>query len=139
MALLLPNVNWLAVFVSAIGFMVVGFVWYTVFATQWAHYTGWTRAKVAKLPQSEMITSYVLAFVTALVTSFILANVLKLLPEQNMVGGLIGAAAVWLGFNLAPAVSSFAFEHRPWGLLPIVTGNTLVSLLIGAIILTLWK
>ncbi len=133
------NVNWLAVLVSAIGFMVVGFVWYTALAGPWSSYTGWTREKIAKLPQNEMITSYVLAFLTALVTSFVLANFLKLLPGQDVGSALIGAVVLWLGFNLAPAVSSFAFEHRPWGLLPIITGNTLVSMLLAGVILSLWK
>jgi hypothetical protein len=125
----LLNVNWLAILVSGIAVMVVGFVWYTVFGTAWAGYTGWTREKVAKLPQNEMVTSYVTTFISALVMIFVLANILKLLPAAGLGSALFGALLVWIGFTAAPAVSSFAFEHRPWGLLLIITGNTLVSLL----------
>jgi hypothetical protein len=133
------NVNWLAVFVSAIAFMAVGFVWYTVFAEQWTGYTGWTRAKIAKIPQNQMVVSYVLTFLTALLTSFVLANFLKLLQSASLGGALLGAVLVWLGFTASPGISNFAFEHRPWGLLAIVVGNTLVSMLVAAVILTLWK
>lgn len=139
MAQEMMNVNWLAVVASAVAFMLVGTVWYSVFAKQWAGYTGWTAKKIAKVPQNQMITSYVLAFVTALVTSFVLANFLKLLQAGSVGGALLGAALVWLGFTAAPGVSSFAFERRPWGLLALIVGNTLVSMLVGAAILTLWK
>src|SRR5262249_21076316 len=133
------NVNWLAVLACGVALMVVGFVWYTVFADQWAAYTGWTRAKVAKLPQNELTVSYVITFVTALVMSFVLANFLKLLAAPDLGTALIGALTVWVGFTAAPAISNFAFERRPWGLFGIVYGNTLVSLLVSAVILTLWK
>ena len=133
------NVNWLAVLASAVAFMVVGFIWYTVFAGPWSGYTGWTRDKIAKIPQNQMGVSYGLTFLTALLTSFVLANFLKLLQAGSVGGALLGAVLVWLGFTAAPEISSFAFEHRPWGLLAIVAGNTLVSMLVGAVILTLWK
>jgi hypothetical protein len=133
------NINWLAVLVSGIVFMVVGFVWYSVFGTQWSGYTGWTREKIAQVPQNQMITSYVVTFITALVTSFVLANFLKLANAADIPAGLMGAFVVWLGFTAAPTVSNFAFEHRPWGLWAINFGNTLVSMLIGSVILVLWK
>jgi hypothetical protein len=119
--------------------MIVGFIWYTVFANQWAGYTGWTREKVSKLPPSELTKSYVLTFITALVTCFVLANFLKLLNASGVGAAMLGAVLVWLGFTAAPGASSYAFERRPWGLYLIVFGNTLVSLLIGSVILTLWK
>lgn len=133
------NVNWLAILVCGIALMVVGFVWYTVFAKPWAAYTGWTREKVAKIPQNEMITSYVITFITALVMVFVLANFLKLLPAADVGSALLGATVVWIGFTAAPAISNFAFERRPWGLFLIVCGNTLVSLWVSAVILALWK
>jgi hypothetical protein len=133
------NVNWLAVLVSGIVFMVVGFVWYTVLGTQWSGYTGWTREKVAQIPQNQMTTSYIITFITALLTSFVLANTLKLANASDIPSGLLGAFFVWLGFTASPAISNFAFEHRPWGLWAITVGNTLVSMLIGSVILVLWK
>jgi hypothetical protein len=133
------DVNWLAVLAGDIVFMVVGFVWYSVFGNRWAAYTGWTREKVAQQPQSQMAMSYGLTFVTALVTMFVLANILKLANAADIPSALLGAFFVWLGFTAAPTASSFIFEHRPWGLWLIEFGNTLVSLLIGAVILVLWK
>jgi Trk-type K+ transport system membrane component len=133
------NVNWLAILVCGIALMVVGFIWYTVFAKQWSDYTGWTREKISKIPQNQMTTSYVITFVTALVMVFVLANFLKLLPSSDLGSALLGAIMVWIGFTAAPGISNFAFERRPWGLLAIISGNTLVSLLVSAVILTLWK
>ena len=135
----LISVNWLAVLVCGIVLMVIGFVWYSVFGSQWSKYTGWTREKIAQSTQSQMITSYGITFLTALVSVFVLAGILHLTKTTTYPRSLAMAGLVWLGFTAAPAASSTAFERRPWGLWLIVTGNTLVSLLISAVILCAWR
>ena len=133
------GINWLAVVVCGIAVMGVGFVWYTIFAKPWSELSGWTREKIAQLPQSQMATSYGLTFLTALFSAFVLAGVLHLTKTTTIPRALAIAGVVWAGFTAAPVASNFAFEHRPWRLWMITTGNTLVSLLVCAVILTLLK
>ena len=135
----MTHVNWLAVIVSGIVLMVLGFIWYTVFAKQWAAYTGWTREKVQQLPQNQMIMSYGITFISALVQVFVLASILKVIGVTGITTGLGIAGLVWLGFTAAPGVSNFAFEHRPWGLFALVNGLYLVNLLVASVILVVWK
>jgi ascorbate-specific PTS system EIIC-type component UlaA len=127
------------VVVCGIAFMAVGFGWYRIFGGQWSKYTGWTREKVAEVPQNQMVMSYGITFITALVSVFVLAGLLHLTKTTTYPRSLAIAGVVWLGFTAAPALSSTIFEHRPWGLWAIVTGNTLVSLLISAVILCAWR
>lgn len=135
----LLKVNWLAVLVCGIALMVVGFIWYTVFAKQWGELSGWTREKVATLPRNEMMMSYGITFVAALVMVTALAMVLRLLPTPGFRGALAAAAVVWTGFTAAPALTNTAFEHRPWKLFLLQHLNHLVGLLVSSVILTLWK
>ncbi len=62
------GVSWLAVLVCAVVLMVVGFVWYTVFANRWSAYTGWSREKAAQGPRNQMILNYVITFVAGFIS-----------------------------------------------------------------------
>ena len=138
------QVKFLAVLIAAVVLMVLGFIWYTVFAKQWSAYTGWTREKVQQQPQSQMMMSYGLTFVSAFVQAWVLAGLFNVIGITSATGvpiltALGLAALVWAGFVAAPSVSNFAFEHRPWGLWAIINGLYLVNLLVAGIILVILK
>ena len=135
----LLSVNWLAVVACGVVLMIIGFAWYTLFAKPWSELSGWTREKVAQVPQNQMMMSYGITFLTALLTVFVLAGMLHLTRTTAIPGALALAGVVWAGFTAGPTISNFAFERRPWALWAITSGNTLVSLLISAVILVLWK
>ncbi len=140
----MTSVNWLAILISGIVFMVIGFLWYSViFGKQYAAFTGMTPEKMREQPQNQMIVSYVVTFITALVQAWALAVLLKLVGVTAVTDttpirtALALAGFVWLGFIAAPSISNFIFERRPWGLWAIINGLYLVNLLIAAIILVL--
>jgi hypothetical protein len=135
----LLSVNWLAVLVSSIVFMVLGFIWYTALGKQWAAYTGWTREKVQQLPRNDMMISYGLTFVSAFLQAWVLAAIFRAMQVTEIKTALAVAAVVWVGFTAAPAVGNYAFEHRPWGLFAINNALYLINLLVAGIILVLWK
>jgi uncharacterized protein DUF1761 len=139
MLVALMKVNWLAVVACVIILFLVGFVWFTVFARQWAELTGWTREKVMAQPRSKLMMSYGLTLVTAFVMASALAIILQLLPTPGFRGALAAAVLVWVGFTAAPAASNTAFEQRPWKLYLLVNVNHLVGLLLSAVVLTVWK
>jgi hypothetical protein len=131
--------NWLAVVVTTVILMVIGFVWYTVFAKQWSAYTGWTREKIATLPQNQMMMSYGITIVAALLQTIAIGTLLRVIGITGITTALGLGALVWLGFNAAPSAAAAAFEHRPWGLVVIQNGLYLVNFLVAAVILTVWK
>lgn len=133
------EVNWLAILVCGIAAMVVGFVWYgPLFSKKWSELTGWTQEKIAALPRSNMITSYGGTFVLALVSFWVLANLLNIAQVQDVGTGLMFAFFVWLGFVATSFGSGYLFEHKPLMLFVINAGYNLVNLLIGGVILTVW-
>src|SRR5579859_350342 len=139
------QVKFLAVLIGAVVLMVLGFIWYTIFAKQWSAYTGWTREKVQQQPQNQMIMSYVVTFISALVQVWVLAGLFNLIgvtdvTDTTPIRTALGLAGlVWVGFVAAPSISSFIFEHRPWGLWAIINGLYLVNLLVAAVILVVVK
>jgi hypothetical protein len=127
------GVNWLAVIVAAVAGIVVGFVWYAppVFGRRWS------RASGIDLPQPGQAqpSSYVGAVVTALVTAYILAVLIRGLGATTLVEGAIVGVVVWLGFVATWLASGVFFERRSTEWWALNAGQAIVSLVImGAII-----
>src|SRR5574341_1429084 len=134
------EVNWLAILACGIAAMVVGFVWYgPLFSKKWSELTGHTREQIAAAPQSAMIASYGSTFVLALVSYWVLANLLNIAGVQDIGTGLILAFFVWLGFIATSFGSNYLFDRKPLMLFVINTGYNLINLLIGGVILTVWQ
>ena len=138
----MTSVNWLAILISGIVFMVLGFVWYSViFGKQYGVYTGMTAEKMKEQPPNQMIVPYVITFVCALLQVWALAGLLKeigvlAVTDTTPIKTALGVALIiWVGFVGAPTLAGYVFERRPLGLWAINTGLYLVNLLVAAIIL----
>jgi hypothetical protein len=127
------GVNWLAVIVAAVVGIIVGFVWYApqVFGGRWA------RASGIELPQPGQVQpiTYVGAIVTAAVTAYVLAVIIRGLGAASLTDGAIVGVVVWLGFVATWLASGVFFERRSTEWWAINAGQAIVSLVImGAII-----
>jgi hypothetical protein len=127
------GVNWLAVIVGAVVGIIVGFVWYApqVFGRRWA------RASGIELPQPGQVKpiTYVGAVVTAAVTAYVLAVIIRGLGAASLADGAIVGLVVWLGFVATWLASGVFFERRSTEWWAINAGQAIVSLVImGAII-----
>ena len=131
----LGDVNWLAVVVCAVISMVIGFIWYgPLFSKPWANMTGWTEEKIAALPKSNMVRSYVLAFIAA----FVIALVLAATGSDSIGSGITTAVILWVGFTGATIGVNMLFERRPIALFSIESGYHLAAMIIYSIILSVW-
>jgi uncharacterized protein YacL len=137
--LLTLPVNWLAILASAIATMVVGFVWYGVFAKKWSDLTGWTTEKVRQIPQNQMMMSYGGTFVGSLVMNLVLAHVLLALGASDVIDGVLAGVVLAIGFVGTSFMATFLFEHRPRALYFIDAGYHVVSMAVCGAILALWK
>jgi hypothetical protein len=127
------GVNWLAVIVAAVVGIIVGFVWYApqVFGRRWA------RASGIELPQPGQVQpiTYVGAIVTAALTAYVLAVIIRGLGAASLADGAIVGLVVWLGFVATWLASGVFFERRSTEWWAINAGQAIVSLVImGAII-----
>ncbi len=135
----LGDVNWLAVILCALLSMAIGFIWYgPLFSKPWARLTGWTNEKVAGLPRSNMVTSYVLAFIAAFVIASVLSITLIAVGADGLGEGLATAAILWIGFTGATIGVNMTFERRPISLFGIEAGYHLVALIVYSVVLSLW-
>ena len=130
------SVNWFAIIVSAVANMIIGAVWFGVFAKPWLEGIGKTREWAEK---NQRPTDYVVAVVNSLLMAFFLANVIAWAGVSGFAGGLMMGLFMWLGFNGFSFASNHAFEGRSIKLWAVNSGTYLVGLMVMGIILGLWQ
>lgn len=131
------DVNWVAVLVSAVAAMVLGYLWFgpMLLGKAWMKETGVTEAQAKK---ANGTTMYIFMFVAAAVEAYVLSVVLGMMGTLDLMAAATGAFWVWLGFIAATMVGSVLAEGRSWTYFAIVAGYQLVLVVImSAIIVSL--
>lgn len=134
------GVNWVAILASAVAYMAIGALWYgPVFAKPWMKLVGVTKKDIERsMKGSGMAKAYITAFITALVTAYV-TNVLVVMLNVTDVGsGISLGVMLWLGYVAATYATQVLFEFKPFKLYLINVGYYLVTLVITAVILTIW-
>lgn len=139
------SINWLAILVSAIASMVVGFLWYSpfLFGNAWMKLMDIkcdTPEEKAKM-QKEAGPIYLQTFACCIISAAFLALVITrmLVPSEDLLRGLKISFGVWLGFVATVQYTGSLFNKRPKGLFLIDTGYQLVSYLVMGAIITKWQ
>lgn len=134
------SVNYIAVFVSAIASMALGYLWYSpiLFGKAWEKMAG------VEMKKEGATKSYILMLVSALVVAYVMAHFVWLVAqgfgsEVSAASGVSTAFWAWLGFVATTSLGSVLWEAKPWAYWLINAGYWLVNLvLIGAIVGT-WQ
>ncbi len=129
------DVNWLAILVAVIANMVIGAVWYGVFANPWLKGIGKTREEIQ---ESQSWKPYVVAVLNSVLMAFVLANVLAWIDDYSLVNGLLAGGIVWIGFTGFTFAANYSFEGRSPVMWLINSGPYLVGLLVMGAILGAW-
>ena len=124
----LSNISWVAVGVSIVGNMILGWLWYgPLFGKQWAAEIG------KKMEDMEMKPAlYLIPILGTLVAAIVLWNVMG----ATGLSGLEAAFWMWLGFSAISALTNASFRGTSTTLWAIEQGAHLVGLLITGILLT---
>lgn len=143
------EVNYLAVLVAGVVPMIVGAVWYgPLFGNRWLGYMETTEEEIRK--DFNPLKTYGVSFLLALVTAFILAQLLAGMGglqgvstlqgsgERAMAGIHLGLMAL-IAFVLPVAHQSVAFERRKAGLFWLSLGYNGVSLLGQGLVIAAWR
>jgi|WetSurMetagenome_2_1015567.scaffolds.fasta_scaffold287165_2 hypothetical protein len=139
MNLVFLGVNLLAILVSGIASLILGFIWYgPLFGKAWARHTGWTEEKVKALPASRMALTYGLTFVAALVSAYVLSVLSEALGASGIMDGLLLGLLIGVGIAGMAFATTHLFEHKPLGLWLIVAGYEVLYLTVAGIIVTVW-
>jgi hypothetical protein len=138
----IPHVNYLAVLVAAVAIFILGGLWYSpvLFLKQWLALIGKTDAELKSgAAKTNMTVMYIQAFVCGLVTAYALAVILRHFEPLSLVKGMLVAVICWAGFTAVTSYGSALFEGRPRALWVINAGYNLVSFVIAAAILSVWR
>ncbi len=82
--------------------------------------------------------AYLLAFVGALVASYVLAMFVDFTRATTIGTGALTGFWVWLDFVATIGLTGVAFGAQPWGLYALNMGNHLVTLAVMGAILAIW-
>ena len=134
----LDGLNYWAIAVVWIFYMIVGAWWYSPagFAKKWTKYTG---IDILKIPQEK--ASRIIAFVavSALIQAVTLAVVLNSLDVANVTEALVATLVLWLGFTSATTVGVMLYSKRSWKFLWLNSSYFLVVMIVGSIIFSTWR
>jgi hypothetical protein len=129
------DLNWIAIIVAAVVPMVLGALWYSplAFAEPWMRAVGRTREELG-----DAQLGYLLSAVGALLSSYVLARVVKWAEVDDLWNGALVGVFVWVGFVATVLGVTTFFGGRPRALWLINAGYQLVSLVLMGAILGAW-
>jgi len=131
------GVNLLAVLVSAIATMVVGFVWYSpaLFANSWMRLMGYDpndKAKIAEMQKSAG-PSYFMSLIASILAAFVLGKLIAVAGFSTAVDGLK------IGLVTTVQFTNALFSRQRNRLYMINTGYQLVCYVVMGAILGAWR
>ena len=136
-----------AIFGAAAASFGFGFVWYgPLFGKTWARLMGMP-ADFKPKPEA-MKVAFVLAFVGAFLTSFVLAHSTQVWrpsvwnagsDASNCTYGFFAGFFTWLGFYIPMLFGSVSWEGKPWSLFGLNAAYHFLNLQLIAMILASWR
>ena len=134
------SINYLAVLVAAIASMVIGFIWYgPLFGKMWMRMMGFDKKKMDEAKKKGMGKTYALAFLTSLIMSYVLAHFVSYLQAMTIADGAILGFWLWIGFFATTQLGMVMWEGKPVKLYILNTLHYLVTLIVMASILAVWR
>lgn len=127
--------NPVAIVIGTIGYMILGFVWYTAFSAVWTDAMGWSEDEMAQEGSS---IGYLITTVASLVAVISLALLLNWTDASTWQDGLAVGILVGIGFVATTAVQAVPFEGRAWSVYAINAGYNIVALAGIGVLLALW-
>ena len=135
----LGAINWLAVMAATIFAMAFGMLYYMPFAVgnAWMDALGTTVEEINA--RAGHVRAFAVAIIGALLSVTTVAILVQLTGAEDLIGGLLIGALAAVGLVLAPMATAYIFEGRPLKLYVINAAENSVSLIVIALILTLWQ
>jgi hypothetical protein len=135
---MMKEYNYLAILVSAIASFVVGFLWFTIlFREAYIKGLGKTQEELAKGPATAL--SFTIQIAGFLLLAFVMAWLINKLQYETVTQGLQLGVIMWLGFVVAIIGPMYAFQAYSLKFFLVISFGYLVSILLTATILSLWK
>jgi hypothetical protein len=126
------TIDWVGVVVATVVAMVIGGLWYgPLFSKAWMNYIGKTREELS----GNAGLGYGFALVGAFILSIVMTYVTQWATADGFGDGALVGIVMWAGFVISTTVTGSVFEDRPFGLIFINSGNSLLTfLVVGGIV-----
>ncbi|GAA3583002.1 DUF1761 domain-containing protein [Snuella lapsa] len=133
----MEQINYIAVFVTALVIQFIGFLWYSplLFGAKWMKLLKTNPKEVKAMGK----TPHLLALITAFFMSFMMAFIILWTGTNNIFSAIGLATLIWFGVTLPDSIPHYKFAKIPLGILILDIFHTLSMLITSALILTLWK
>lgn len=132
------SINYYALVVAAVASMAIGFLWYgPLFGKEWMRLSGLTMESVKTMPLKPW-QAMAAGLVNSLLIAYILSHFVGIV-EFSGYNGIFMGFWIWLGFVATTQISGFLWEGKPLKLFLINTSYSLVTYLVMAAILVLWR
>ncbi len=131
------SIDYVAVLVAALIFMVVGFVWYAlpVFGRSWMKEIGLKEKDLKAGPG----TGYALAMLGGLVQAYVLAHFIDYAGADSWEKGAATGLWIGVGFIAMAIAANYIFAKRSATLWLIDSGYFVVSLALAGALLAVWQ
>ena len=134
------EINYLAVFVSAVVSFFIGMAWYSpfLFGNIWMKLSGISKTAMEKSKKKGMALFFIAAFVGGLVMSFVLAHFIDIAGSVTALEGAQTGFWAWLGFIAPVMLGSVLWEGKSIKLYLIKVLHYLAVLMAMGSILAVW-
>ncbi|UCG62314.1 MAG: DUF1761 domain-containing protein [Candidatus Zixiibacteriota bacterium] len=131
-------INYLAVIVAAVAYLIIGSLWYSplLFGSAWMKGIGKTKEQLAG---GATLINYILALIFGFIASYGIARILLWRGGGGISDGIITGLLVSVCFVLATFFMNDIFEKRPAGLTFINALFHIVALIVAGIIIGAWR
>lgn len=123
------TIDWVGVIIATVAAMVLGAIWYgPLFGQRWVALMGKSREEL----QANMGIGYGLAVVGSFILSIVMTYVTQWGLAEGFGEGIIVGIVMWAGFIISTQVVGMVFEQRSWEFIMLVSGNSLLTFIIVA-------
>ena len=123
------TIDWVGVIIATVAAMVLGAIWYgPLFGQRWVALMGKSREEL----QANMGIGYGLAVVGSFILSIVMTYVTQWGAAEGFGEGIIVGIVMWAGFIISTQVVGMVFEQRSWEFIMLVSGNSLLTFIIVA-------
>jgi hypothetical protein len=120
-------IDWVGVIVATVVAMVIGGLWYgPLFSKSWMGYIGKTQEEL----RAQGGLGYLFALLGSFATAIVMSYVTQWAGAEGFGEGALVGIVMWAGFLVSTQVTGSVFEGRPYGLIMINSGNSLLTFLI---------
>ena len=132
------SINYWAVIVSAVAYMVLGALWYSpaLFGNAWMRGIGKTKEQVTA---DFSPVNYFIGFLTAFLASYGIARLMVWIKGSSIYDGITIGLLAGVCFVLAAMAVNDTFEKRPTGLTVINALYHIVGFIVIGIIVGAWR